>query len=93
MHSSHPDLVRSCAVKFESPERYDSNFGTEIGVLTVITGHGPTSPEGGSSHHPSGGDYLTICFTLRGSENPLTHPAAALSCTFIAPQKPAGARK
>ncbi|GBL83317.1 hypothetical protein AVEN_110640-1 [Araneus ventricosus] len=37
-----PDLARCIAVKSERPERHESNSGTEAGVLTAITGRGPT---------------------------------------------------
>ncbi|GBM20526.1 Uncharacterized protein ZK1073.1 [Araneus ventricosus] len=39
---SHPDLARSLTVKSERPKLHDSNSDTEAGVLTAITGHGPT---------------------------------------------------
>ncbi|GBN81318.1 hypothetical protein AVEN_147869-1 [Araneus ventricosus] len=87
MRRSQTNLARNSVVKSERPERHNSNSDTEVGILTAITGHGPTPPEGGTSHHRSGGDYPTLCYTLRESENPLTCSAASNPCTHGAPQK------
>ncbi|GBM10596.1 hypothetical protein AVEN_21920-1 [Araneus ventricosus] len=40
---------------------------TEGGVLIAITGHGLTSPAGGTSHHWSGG-YSTQTITIHSKE-------------------------
>ncbi|GBO13224.1 hypothetical protein AVEN_82016-1 [Araneus ventricosus] len=87
MHRSQTHLARNSVVKSERPELHDSNSDAEVGILTAITGHGPTPPEGGASHHRSGGDYLTLCYTLRESENPLTCSAASNPCTHGAPRR------
>ncbi|GBL92627.1 hypothetical protein AVEN_123798-1 [Araneus ventricosus] len=56
--------------------------GTEVGVLSAITGHCPTPLEGGTSRHRSGGNSThTIIVPLRRSENPLTYPLASQSGT------------
>ncbi|GBO31096.1 hypothetical protein AVEN_9226-1 [Araneus ventricosus] len=66
-----------------SPRRQSE---TEFGVPTAITGHGPTSAEGGTSHHRNGGNSIPHrYFTHQGSENPLTYPAASHPRTRYAP--------
>ncbi|GBM14717.1 hypothetical protein AVEN_71996-1 [Araneus ventricosus] len=60
--------------------------GTEIGVLTAITGHGLIPPVGGTSRHRSGSNSVPHhYYTPRRSENPLTYSAASHPQTRGAP--------
>ncbi|GBL77925.1 hypothetical protein AVEN_143259-1 [Araneus ventricosus] len=63
-----------------------NSSSTEAGVLTAITRHGPTPPEGGTHYHRQRASPSHYC-TLRGSKNPLSYPAASYPCIRGAPQR------
>ncbi|GBM54593.1 hypothetical protein AVEN_154132-1 [Araneus ventricosus] len=61
-----------------------TSSSAEARDLMTITGHGPSSLEGCTHYHRQRTSHYC---TLRGSENPLTYPAACHPCTGGAPKR------
>ncbi|GBO06351.1 hypothetical protein AVEN_114455-1 [Araneus ventricosus] len=77
MSTSHKEVTPTLPGSSEerSPRQQSE---TEVGVPTAITGHRPTSPEGGISHLWNGGNSISHrYFTHEENENPLTYPATS----------------
>ncbi|GBO25913.1 hypothetical protein AVEN_148748-1 [Araneus ventricosus] len=60
MHRAQRRYLRPPSEK-RSPRQQS---GTEVGVLTAITGHGPTPPEGGTSRRRSGDNSTPLHYCL-----------------------------
>ncbi|GBL93757.1 hypothetical protein AVEN_166794-1 [Araneus ventricosus] len=82
-YGNRPDLEQS------RPVHLSDSLGSsvEAGVLMAITGHGPTSPVGGTHYRRQRASSIQPYYcTHQGGETPLTYPVAFHPCTRGVPQ-------